>query len=61
MIKIKIDTGNDAFEDDNYNYEVARILYEIAGNFQLGIKYTAVNDTNGNAVCTIEYTGKDRC
>ena len=60
MIKIKINTGNDAFQDGNYGYEVARILRRLADHIENGRNYTGMNDSNGNEVCTVEYTGKDK-
>lgn len=61
MIKIKIDTGNAAFDDDNYNDEIARILRELARDFEHGRRPLTSYDINGNRCVTVEYTGKDRC
>lgn len=60
MIKIKIDTGNAAFEGDNRRDEIARILRKIADNIEYGGEPSFINDVNGNMACTIDYTGKDR-
>lgn len=60
MITIKINTGNAAFDDGNYGYEVARILKRLADHIEEGRNYTGLNDTQGNQVCTVAYTGKDR-
>ena len=61
MIKIKIDTGNDAFDGDNRRDEIARILRKYADNIEFGASPFYLFDVNGNTVATVEYTGKDRC
>lgn len=56
-ITIKIETGNDAFQGDNYRFEVARILERIAVVFKTYGRETGtrkIKDSNGNTVCTIE-------
>jgi hypothetical protein len=58
MINIKIDTDNQAFDDENegnYSYEVARILHKLAERFEQGERPDFSSDTNGNLVCEIEY------
>jgi len=62
MIKIKINTGNEAFDGDQRDYEVARILRELADNFENCTgRFKGLYDANGNQCGTVEYTGKDRC
>ena len=64
MIKIIIDTNNDAFRED-YTGEVARILSRTADKFrQYGVMNVLppiipLKDTNGNTVGTVELTGGD--
>lgn len=60
MIKIKMNTGNSAFDNGNYNDEVARILRELAKDFEHGRSPLTFYDINGNRCVTVEYTGKDR-
>jgi hypothetical protein len=50
MITITIDTDNDAFSSD---YEVSRILFELAETFEGGFKHLndqSIKDINGNTV-----------
>ena len=64
MIKIIIDTSNDAFRED-YTGEVARILIQAAGKFRkFGVMNVApaimpLKDINGNTVGTVELTEGD--
>ena len=64
MIKIIINTDNDAFAQD-YTGEVARILSRTADKFrQFGVmnvipSIMPLKDTNGNTVGTLELTGGD--
>lgn len=51
---ITIEATNAAFED-GYNYEVARILRELADKLEAGREPESINDYNGNSVCEIEY------
>lgn len=55
MITIKIETGGAAFEGDNLNYEVARILRKIADDVEEARMRTRYNDINGNGAVTIQY------
>lgn len=62
MITIKLKTDSSTFQA-NLGYgdvEVARILREIADNLEQGITKKTILDINGNSVCNISYTGKDR-
>jgi hypothetical protein len=54
MFKIEIETGNAAFEDDNRNYELARILRQIAERLESGEDAGRVLDINGNKVGSFE-------
>jgi len=61
MIKIKIDTGNSAFDGDQRDYEIARILRQMADDIEECHAFGIIRDINGNIVGTVEYIGKDRC
>lgn len=54
MFKIEIETGNAAFEDDSRNYELARILRQIAERLENGENAGRVLDYNGNKVGAFE-------
>ena len=62
MIIIRLKTDSSAFQNRlSYgDVEVARILREIADNLEQGIIKNSMLDINGNSVCNISYTGKDR-
>ena len=52
MINIKIKTDNDAFQDGNFGFEVARILREIAKDLEeTNSTKCTYRDINGNTVC----------
>lgn len=53
MLKIEIETGNAAFEDDR-NMELARILRQIAERLENGEDAGRVLDINGNKVGSFE-------
>ena len=53
MITIKIQTGGAAFEGDNLNYEVARILRKIADDVESARMFSRYNDINGNGAVII--------
>jgi hypothetical protein len=55
MITINIQTDNAAFEDGNYNNEVARILTVLAKSFEQGKLPERAMDINGNTVCYVAY------
>lgn len=53
MVKIEFTTGNAAFRDEDGNlieYEVARILKNIAASIEEGYTYGPIMDYNGNKV-----------
>lgn len=54
QVNINIKTDNDAFQNGNFGYEVARLLKEIAKDFEQtrGCK-ARYNDINGNQVVFI--------
>lgn len=54
MINIKISTGGAAFEED-YTFETARILRELADKIEAGREPASINDINGNKCTRIEY------
>ena len=49
-ITIKIDTDNAAFDGDNHDIEVARILKELSEYRPLENNSIAIRDINGNRV-----------
>ena len=53
MLKIEIETGNAAFEDDR-NMELERILRQIAERLENGEDAGRVLDINGNKVGSFE-------
>ncbi len=59
MIRIIIKTGSDAFFGRKRE-ELACILAALSMRFELGEWPTREDDANGNDVCTVTYTGKDR-
>ena len=50
MFKLKISTDNAAFEGDNFEYEITRILREIARKISSGQRENSILDINGNKV-----------
>ena len=58
MITIKIKTGNSAFQDDQFDLEVARILRELANDFVDGkvSRDKGLFDYNGNRVGGVSIT-----
>ena len=50
MVKILIETGNAAFEDEGRNYEIARILGDAASMTSDGVFDAKLYDYNGNHV-----------
>lgn len=51
-VKIKMNTKGAAFEGENKPFEMARILREIAGEMEEGVRYGHIIDSNGNTVGT---------
>lgn len=49
-IKIKFETDNDAFHGDNLEYEIERILKDVAHKILSGYLKANVRDVNGNLV-----------
>jgi len=64
MITITIRTENGAFQDREYNNEVAHILRRMSDEYANGYARmhgpTAPRDICGNTVGTVTLTGKDR-
>ncbi|MCR4308102.1 MAG: hypothetical protein NUV80_06095 [Candidatus Berkelbacteria bacterium] len=61
MMTIKIFTENQAFDGENYNSEVARILREIANKLESGLhpgNGLIANDINGNPVANVTTQGR---
>ena len=50
MFKLKFRMGNSAFDDGNKEYEVARILKEIAEKVENGRTEGSIMDYNGNNI-----------
>ena len=50
MLKIELDTSNDAFADGNQSAEVARILRHAASMIERGSHGAGLRDINGNEV-----------
>ena len=50
---LKINTENAAFEGDNRNFELARILRMVAGQVETNLPKFVVRDINGNSVGTL--------
>ncbi len=50
MLHIKINTENDAFQGGNREFELSRILMEIAQKIEAGEQGFLVRDSNGNTV-----------
>jgi hypothetical protein len=46
-VRINIETGNAAFEDQTAT-EIARILRKLADDFENGVMRTSLRDINGN-------------
>lgn len=59
-MKLIIETGNAAFEDDNKFYEVARILRETSFKVEDGLKEFNLRDVNGNHVGQISFADEVR-
>jgi hypothetical protein len=56
MISIKIDTSNDSFKGSNGRAEVARLLRDLAKEFEEGRRIPRrIIDTNGNPVGSVSY------
>lgn len=55
MVRIEIETGNEAFSDMDGRYEIARILHEIAERIKDGYTVHSIMDINDNMVGTWEY------
>lgn len=55
-ITIDIDTGNAAFDDDDRNEEIGRIVRVISDMLVGGFTKSRVRDLNGNTVCQWEST-----
>jgi len=56
MVKIEFKTDNDAFANDNDEWEIARILQLIARQIQDGYDNDKIRDINGNTIGSWEIT-----
>jgi hypothetical protein len=50
MFKLEFKTDNAAFQDDNFAYEVKRILYKVALQVNNGQTEGNILDVNGNLI-----------
>lgn len=58
MLKIMIETKNDAFKDGNRKVEIFRILDKIKEEIKRGYEEGNIMDTNGNWVGHFKLTNK---
>jgi len=61
MLTIKIKTDNEAFQNGEVNWEIGRILHEIAEKLTYGRNYDDdfnIHDTNGNVCGTFKLTNR---
>jgi len=54
---IKFNTDNAAFDEENRNFEVSRILSKLASDIELGLldESTVIRDINGNTIGSCEF------
>jgi hypothetical protein len=50
MFKLEFKTDNAAFQDDNFAYEVERILHKVASQVNEGKTEGSILDYNGNLI-----------
>jgi len=58
MIKITIETENSAFQDENRNFEIARILSDLSRAYADNLNVNNLYDINGNKVGNIQEVTK---
>ena len=61
MVKIKISTANEAFNEPGTGPEIARILKRLAKDVESGVVHNdelRLRDINGNTVGSFKYTNK---
>ena len=58
MIKIIIETKNSAFQDENKNLEIARILSDLSKAYAANLNVNNLYDINGNKVGNIQEVTK---
>ena len=58
MIKIIIETENSAFQDENKNLEIARILSDLSKAYATNLNVNNLYDINGNKVGNIQEVTK---
>ena len=61
MLTIKIKTDNQAFQNGEVNWEIGRILHEIADKLTYGRNYDDefnIHDINGNVCGTFKLTNR---
>lgn len=51
-MKIEFKTGNEAFSGDSFDFEVARILRDVASKIETGVTEGIIRDVNGNTIGT---------
>jgi hypothetical protein len=58
MIKITIETENSAFQDENKNLEISRILSDLSRAYADNLNVNNLYDINGNKVGNIQEVTK---
>ena len=58
MLKIKIDTNNDAFQNGNRKVEIFNILDDIKNEIKRGYEEGNIHDSNGNYVGSFKLTNR---
>lgn len=54
-MKIELKTDNAAFDGDDCDIEIARILHQLATNIEKGNRPNSLYDINGNKVGRVVY------
>ena len=57
MFTIKMETDNDAFQDD-LHHEIKNCLHEVSEHILYGINEGSILDSNGNKVGTFKLTNR---
>lgn len=55
-LKLTIENGNDAFQEERLERETAALLVEVAGRIECGEKAGKIRDGNGNECGSFELT-----
>jgi len=59
-VVIKFNTDNAAFDEENRNFEVSRILSKLASDIERGLQdeSSIIRDINGNVIGSCEFFSK---